>query len=130
MPILEECSTTTQGYHIQTFRLQPPDSQSGHRQWKKWAVHSGFDYRLCYGDITLTFLHKPKKPVFESPKLKKKSFVTLKKTSELVKKSQDKNMTKKSGNTETTKRLTDITSTESAAESEDEFVGIDGNIAK
>ncbi|XP_067124467.1 PDZ domain-containing protein 8 isoform X2 [Centruroides vittatus] len=130
MPILEECSTTTQGYHIQTFRLQPPDSQSGHRQWKKWAVHSGFDYRLCYGDITLTFLHKPKKPVFESPKLKKKSFVTLKKTSELVKKSQDKNMTKKSGNAETAKRLTDITSTESAAESEDEFVGIEGNIAK
>lgn len=129
LPILEECSTTTQGYHIQTFRLQPPDSQSSHRQWKKWAAHSGFDYRLCYGDITLTFLHKPKKPVFESPKSKKKPFVNLKKTSELIKKSQDKNI-KKPGNTETIKKLTDIVSTESAAESEDEFVGIEGNLPK
>ncbi|KAM7290134.1 PDZ domain-containing protein 8 [Ixodes scapularis] len=56
--VLEECQKTTEGYHGQVVKLLCPEFQQLPKEFIKYATQSGFDPRLCYGDITLRFLYK------------------------------------------------------------------------
>uniref|UniRef100_T1J1P6 PDZ domain-containing protein 8 n=1 Tax=Strigamia maritima TaxID=126957 RepID=T1J1P6_STRMM len=56
--IVNECANNLQGFHQQTFQLQPPELKPTASRFYKLATHPGFDENLCYGDITLVFIHK------------------------------------------------------------------------
>lgn len=62
IPLLDialECATNSHGFHQQTFQLKPPDLKPTASRLHKLSSHPGFDESLCYGDITISFVHKP-----------------------------------------------------------------------
>lgn len=59
MDVALECLTTLQGDTTNTFNLTPSDSkvETGRTPNSNLASHSGFDERLCHGDVTLRFTY-------------------------------------------------------------------------
>ncbi|XP_064481653.1 PDZ domain-containing protein 8-like isoform X2 [Ornithodoros turicata] len=56
--VLEECKKTTEGYHGQVVKLLCPEFTELPKDFASYSSLSGFDPRLCYGDITLRFFFK------------------------------------------------------------------------
>ncbi|KAI1725215.1 PDZ domain-containing protein 8 [Ditylenchus destructor] len=60
--VVDDCQLTLANCHREVFQLRPPpkydDSEPG-AEFAELARHTGFDSRLCYGDITLSFRFFP-----------------------------------------------------------------------
>ncbi|XP_064481658.1 PDZ domain-containing protein 8-like isoform X2 [Ornithodoros turicata] len=56
--ILGECTKTAEAYYCQVFKLLCPEFTQLPKEFIKYAMLAGFDPRLCYGDITMSFVFK------------------------------------------------------------------------
>lgn len=64
--VVADCQLNTQGHHISTYQLFPSDPTASLGQQHVLSKQLGFDPRLCYGDIVLSFVYRPDK-IDESP---------------------------------------------------------------
>ncbi|XP_033631360.1 PDZ domain-containing protein 8-like [Asterias rubens] len=62
MDVALQCLNTKAGEHLQLCKLHPPEQRAGATRLPGQSYlyqHSGFESRLCYGDVTLFFNHTP-----------------------------------------------------------------------
>ncbi|KAI1714015.1 PDZ domain-containing protein 8 [Ditylenchus destructor] len=60
--VVDDCQLTLANCHREVFQLRPPpkyDDSEHPAEFADLARHTGFDSRLCYGDITLSFRFFP-----------------------------------------------------------------------
>ncbi|XP_045024455.1 PDZ domain-containing protein 8-like isoform X1 [Daphnia magna] len=57
--IIADCHLNTQGHHVSTYQLYPADLQASLGRQHPLKDQPGFDPRLCYGDIVLSFIYHP-----------------------------------------------------------------------
>ncbi|KAK2717561.1 PDZ domain-containing protein 8-like [Artemia franciscana] len=59
MEIVSECEATSLSNYVTTYQICPPDCQGKDAQNLEISSHTGFDPRLCYGDVLFSFVYKP-----------------------------------------------------------------------
>ncbi|EFX86131.1 hypothetical protein DAPPUDRAFT_97942 [Daphnia pulex] len=59
--IAADCHLNTQGHHISTYQLYPADVKTSLGRQNPSSQQLGFDPRLCYGDVSLSFVYRPDK---------------------------------------------------------------------
>ncbi|XP_057376466.1 PDZ domain-containing protein 8-like isoform X1 [Daphnia carinata] len=59
--VAADCHLNTQGHHISTYQLYPADVKANLGRQSPSSHQLGFDPRLCYGDISLSFVYRPDK---------------------------------------------------------------------
>ncbi|XP_046641767.1 PDZ domain-containing protein 8-like isoform X2 [Daphnia pulicaria] len=64
--IAADCHLNTQGHHVSTYQIYPADPQASIGQKHSLKDQDGFDPRLCYGDIVLSFVYQPDEEIKES----------------------------------------------------------------
>ncbi|PAV75873.1 hypothetical protein WR25_11424 [Diploscapter pachys] len=63
--LIDDCRLTLSNTHKEVFQLKPPTGMQSINEpnstgsGSEFSRHAGFDPRLCYGDITLTFKYHP-----------------------------------------------------------------------
>lgn len=95
LSLIKECSSTTQGSHLEVFRLVPPNSWQLDRKWQKLSLHRGFDWRLCCGDITLYFRFFNNQTRPSNPKIRGRMNEALQKANAKFLKTEDKSIKEK-----------------------------------
>ncbi|CAM1330040.1 PDZD8 (predicted) [Pycnogonum litorale] len=54
-----ECAMTLDGTYEQNISLMPPEPKTSASRDHKLSSFPGFNRKMCYGDITLAFIHRP-----------------------------------------------------------------------